>query len=112
MARCRPGVTEYQLKAAAAGAILEGGGDLDFAIIGSPMKNPALIFGNPRPSGRALKDGDIVIMELAAGYRGTARRSARRSVSANRQQRYDASSMRSCCRASSAWWIWREQVII
>jgi hypothetical protein len=34
------------------------------------MKNPALNFGNPRPSGRALKDGDIVIMELAAGYRG------------------------------------------
>ena len=34
------------------------------------MKNPALIFGNPRPSGRTLKDGDIVIMELAAGYRG------------------------------------------
>ncbi len=71
VARCRPGVTEYQLKAAVAGAILEGGGDLDFAIIGStPMKNPALIFGNPRPSGRILKDGDIVIMELAAGYRG------------------------------------------
>src|SRR5919198_1184119 len=71
VARCRPGVTEYQLKAAAAGAILEGGGDVDFAIIGStPMKNPAMIFGNPRPSGRVLKEGDIVIMELAAGYRG------------------------------------------
>lgn len=70
-ARCRPGVTEYQLKAAAAAAILEGGGDVDFAIIGStPMKNPSMIFGNPRPSGRALKEGDIVIMELAAGYRG------------------------------------------
>ena len=69
--RCKPGMTEYQLKAAVAGAILEGGGDLDFAIIGStPMRNPALIFGNPRPSGRTLKDGDIVIMELAAGYRG------------------------------------------
>ncbi len=71
VSRCRPGVTEYQLKAAAAGAILEGGGDVDFVIIGStPMKNPALIFGNPRPSGRVLKDGDIVIMEMAAGYRG------------------------------------------
>jgi Xaa-Pro aminopeptidase len=70
-ARCKPGVTEYQLKAAVAGAILEGGGDVDFAIIGStPMKNPAMIFGNPRPSGRVLRDGDIVIMELAAGYRG------------------------------------------
>jgi Xaa-Pro dipeptidase len=71
VARCRPGVAEYQLKAAAAGAILEGGGDVDFVIIGStPMKNPALIFGNPRPSGRVLRDGDIVIMEMAAGYRG------------------------------------------
>jgi Xaa-Pro aminopeptidase len=70
-ARCKSGVTEYQLKAAAAGAILEGGGDVDFAIIGStPMKNPAMIFGNPRPSGRVLNNGDIVIMELAAGYRG------------------------------------------
>jgi len=70
-ARCKPGVTEYQLKAAAASAILEGGGDVDFTIIGStPMNHPAMIFGNPRPSGRVLNNGDIVIMELAAGYRG------------------------------------------
>ena len=34
------------------------------------MKNPAMIFGNPRPSGRLLREGDIAIMELAAGYRG------------------------------------------
>jgi Xaa-Pro dipeptidase len=70
-ARCRPGVTEYQLKAAAAAAILEHGGEVDFLIIGStPMAEPALIFGNPRPSARVLQEGDIVIMELAAGYRG------------------------------------------
>src|SRR5919197_1722591 len=70
-ARCRPGVTEYQLKAAACAAILEGGGDIDFLIIGStPMDKPAMIFGNPRPSGRVLQEGDIVMMELAAGYRG------------------------------------------
>ena len=69
--RAKPGVTEYQLRAAAASAILEGGGDVDFTIIGStPMANPSLIFGNPRPSGRVLSRGDIVIMELAAGYRG------------------------------------------
>ncbi|HYA29792.1 MAG TPA: hypothetical protein VEI95_13300 [Acidobacteriota bacterium] len=68
-----PAYPEYQLKAAAASAILEGGGDLDFAIIGStPMKNPAMIFGNPRPSGRVLQNGDIVIMELAAGYQRSA----------------------------------------
>ncbi len=52
-------------------AILDGGGDIDFLIIGStPMDNPAMIFGNPRPSSRVLKKGDIINMELAAGYRG------------------------------------------
>jgi Xaa-Pro dipeptidase len=71
VARARPGVKEYELRAAAGAAILEGGGDIDFLIIGStPMANPALIFGNPRPSGRILQQGDIVNMELAAGYRG------------------------------------------
>jgi Xaa-Pro dipeptidase len=28
------------------------------------------VFGNPRPSGRKLAKGDIINMELAAGYRG------------------------------------------
>jgi Xaa-Pro aminopeptidase len=71
VARAAPGVKEYELRAAAGAAILEGGGDIDFLIIGStPMDNPALIFGNPRPSGRVLKKGDIINMELAAGYRG------------------------------------------
>jgi Xaa-Pro aminopeptidase len=71
IARAKPGVKEYELRAAAGAAILEGGGDIDFLIIGStPMDNPALIFGNPRPSARELKNGDIVNMELAAGYRG------------------------------------------
>ena len=50
---------------------MDGGGDIDFLIIGStPMDNPALIFGNPRPSARVLKKGDMINMELAAGYRG------------------------------------------
>jgi Xaa-Pro aminopeptidase len=71
VARARPGVTEYQLRAAAGAAILEGGGDIDFLIIGSTsMHNPALVFGSPRPSGRVLQQGDIINMELAAGYRG------------------------------------------
>ena len=41
-ARAKPGVTEYELRAAAGAAILEGGGDIDFLIIGStPMANPS-----------------------------------------------------------------------
>src|SRR5260221_8218964 len=71
VARARPGVKEYELRAAAGAAILEGGGDIDFLIIGStPMDNPAMVFGNPRPSAPLLKKGDIINMELAAGYRG------------------------------------------
>jgi Xaa-Pro aminopeptidase len=71
VARARPGAKEYELRAAAGSAILDGGGDIDFLIIGStPMDNPAQIFGNPRPSSRVLKHGDIINMELAAGYRG------------------------------------------
>ncbi len=67
----RPGVAEYELKAAAASAILKDGGEVDFLIIGStPMGRPRMIFGNPRPSGRRLQKGDIVISELAAGYEG------------------------------------------
>jgi len=71
VARAAPGVTDYQLRAAAGAAILEGGGDIDFLIIAStPMDNPSVIFGSPRPSGRVLAKGDIINMELAAGYRG------------------------------------------
>src|SRR5690349_24840156 len=71
VARARPGVKEYELRAAAGAAILEGGGDIDFLIIGStPMANPAMIFGNPRPSARVLQNGDIINMALTAGYRG------------------------------------------
>ena len=71
VARAKPGVPEYELRAAAGAAILDGGGDIDFLIIGpTPMDNPALVFGNPRPSLRQLQKGDIVNMELAAGYNG------------------------------------------
>src|ERR1700731_1901890 len=71
VARAKPGVPEYELRAAAGAAILDGGGDIDFLIIGStPMDDPAMVFGNPRPSHRKLKKGDIINMELAAGYNG------------------------------------------
>ncbi len=67
----RPGVTEYELKAAAAFAIMDAGGEVDFLIIGSsPMEKPGLIFGNLRPSRRALQKGDFILNELAAGYNG------------------------------------------
>jgi len=71
VARAKPGVPEYELRAAAGAAILDGGGDIDFLIIGTtPMAEPAMVFGNPRPSQRKLKQGDIINMELAAGYNG------------------------------------------
>ncbi len=72
MVRCaRPGVTEEDLRAAAAGAIHDGGGDVDFLIIASTSTHdPHAIFGSPRASKRELRTGDIVINELAAGYRG------------------------------------------
>ncbi|HZA20567.1 MAG TPA: Xaa-Pro peptidase family protein [Actinomycetota bacterium] len=69
--RARPGVTEEGLRGAAASAIFEGGGDVDFLIIASTAtRDPHLIFGSPRPSRRMLREGDVVLNELAAGYRG------------------------------------------
>lgn len=67
----RPGVAEWELRAAAASAIVAGGGDVDFLILAATSTHdPHLIFGNPRPSGRVLAEGDVIINELAAGYRG------------------------------------------
>ncbi|MDQ3660861.1 MAG: Xaa-Pro peptidase family protein [Actinomycetota bacterium] len=69
--RARPGVSEEQLRSAAATAIFEGGGDVDFLIIASTSTyDPHLIFGSPRPSRRLLEGGDVILNELAAGYRG------------------------------------------
>jgi Xaa-Pro aminopeptidase len=69
--RAKPGVTEYQLAAAGSHAVLDGGGDVVFMIIAStPMDNPSVPFGNPRPSARKLQQGDIIIMEIAAAYNG------------------------------------------
>jgi Xaa-Pro aminopeptidase len=69
--RARPGVKEYEVRAAAANAIIEGGADFNFIIIGStPMSDPKMFFGNPHPSGRTLRQGDIILNELAAEYNG------------------------------------------
>lgn len=70
-AAARPGATEEDLRAAAAGAIYDGGGDVDFLILASTSTHdPHLVFGAPRASKRELRSGDVVINELAAGYRG------------------------------------------
>src|SRR5260370_875436 len=64
VAAARPGATEADLRGAAGSAMLQGGGDIDFLIIGStPMANPAMFFRNPRPSEPNLKTGDLVIMD-------------------------------------------------
>jgi Xaa-Pro aminopeptidase len=71
IAAARPGVTEYQLAAAATNAVLQGGGQMDFTIIGATrMDDPRMIFGNPWPSARELQRGDIIINEIACGYNG------------------------------------------
>jgi len=58
-----------------------GGGDIDFLHHRStPMADRPWLFGNPRPR-RVLAKGDIVNMELAAGYAAIRRRSARPSAS-------------------------------
>jgi Xaa-Pro aminopeptidase len=69
--RARPGVKEYELRAAAANAILERNADFNFIIIGStPTADPRMVFGNPRPSGRSLKRGDLILDEIAVEYKG------------------------------------------
>jgi Xaa-Pro aminopeptidase len=69
--RVHSGVKEYELRAAAAHAVMESGADFNFIILGStPMSDPHMFFGNPRPSSRTLKSGDIILNEIAVEYRG------------------------------------------
>ena len=70
-ARAKPGVREYQLEAAAAHAVMDGGGRVHLMMIGSTsMDDPKLIFPNPNPSARVLRQGDIILCELAMSYMG------------------------------------------
>jgi Xaa-Pro dipeptidase len=70
-ARARPGVAEYQLAAAATHAMLDGGGRPHLIMIGSTaMDDPSIVFPNPLPSGRVLREGDVILSELAASYMG------------------------------------------
>jgi Xaa-Pro aminopeptidase len=67
----RPGVTESELMAAAGEAMVRGGGTTGLLIIGSTSSsNPALPFGNTRPSLRKLQPGDVIVNELSAGVLG------------------------------------------
>ncbi|MEK6712052.1 MAG: Xaa-Pro peptidase family protein [Nitrospinota bacterium] len=69
--RARPGVTEYQLNASATFAVRDADGYIHLDIVGStPMADPALPFGNPRPSGRKIRKGDVIVNEYGAGYHG------------------------------------------
>lgn len=71
VAAARPGVAEYELKAEAAFAIMDGGGSVNFIILGScPMDGGGVVFGNIRPSQRRLRAGDIIINEIAADFEG------------------------------------------
>jgi Xaa-Pro dipeptidase len=70
-AAARPGVREYQLAAAAAHAVHDGGGQVHLLMVGSTsMHDPRLIFPNPNPSQRVLKEGDVILGELAMTYMG------------------------------------------
>lgn len=66
-----PGVTEQQLAAAATSAILAGGGGVHLMMIGSTSTHdPKIVFPNPFPSERALREGDIILSEISATYMG------------------------------------------
>ena len=70
-ATAKPGVREYQLAGAVANAVLGAGGRYHLLMIGSTsMHDPKLIFPNPNPSARVLREGDIVLSELAMSYMG------------------------------------------
>jgi Xaa-Pro aminopeptidase len=67
----RPGVREYQLAGAVANAVLSEGGRCHLLMIGSTsMHDPRIVFPNPNPSARVLKEGDIILAELAMSYMG------------------------------------------
>jgi len=70
-ATAKPGVREYQLAGAVANAVMSEGGRYHLLMIGSTsMHDPKLIFPNPNPSARVLKEGDIILSELAMSYMG------------------------------------------
>ncbi len=70
-ARVAPGVREYQLSAAAVHAMMDGGGDPHLTMMTSTsMADPRAVYPSPRPSGRVLRDGDVIVSELSARFLG------------------------------------------
>lgn len=70
-ATAKPGVTEADLMAVAAEAMVAGGGTAGLLIIGATStSNPAMPFGNTRPSLRTIQAGDVIVNELSAGVMG------------------------------------------
>ena len=67
----QPGRREYELAAAGTEAVLAGGGQVHLMMIGATsMADPRLMYPNPNPSHRALREGDIILTEIAAAYLG------------------------------------------
>ncbi len=89
-ARAKPGVHEYQLAAAATHAVMDGGGRVHLLMIGSTSQHdPKLIFPNPNPSSRVLKEGDIILAELAMSYMGYSAKIGHPISIGKPTQRYD-----------------------
>lgn len=67
----RPGVHEYELAAAGTHGIMKGNGRVHLMMIGSTsMHDPKMVFPNPLPSERVLKEGDVILCEMVATYKG------------------------------------------
>jgi Xaa-Pro aminopeptidase len=67
----KPGVHEYELAAAGTHAIMKGNGVVHLMMIGSTsMHDPRIVFPNPLPSARVLQEGDIILGEMVATYKG------------------------------------------
>ena len=103
VARAKPGVKEYELRAAAGAAILDGGGDIDFLIIGStPMDEPGDDLRQPAAVRAACcRRATSSTWSWPPAIAATPRRSARRSRSARRPTWCASSGTRSRCPATS-----------
>ncbi len=69
----RPGVVDHELFAAIHHSYLKEGGTFYFSWLGStPMSDPIMPYPWSHPSGRRVEKGDVILMEVSAGYWGYA----------------------------------------